>query len=212
MGLIMLRSRWLILAVLATPLCLDPDVRAQGSGPEKAAKRLDDLLQPGSKITPPAGAPSKFPGNKTVEKPEPLPRVYEGTPPKPPLASAGKIYGPRSVPEGSPPVAFGVLPVLPQEVELPTQALVVLPAVDVESPLPLPLLARPKPDRASLEDTTLEASQAAALRPFVPRRTTPVPFAPLNLPDPFENQRHGGLRRMLDENDQPPATPVRTPR
>ena len=203
------QSHWSIAGGLAALLCVTGSIWAQSA--DKAAKRLDELLQPGSKIAPPASIPANFAGNKAVEKPEPLSRVYEGLPPKPPLASSGKVNGPRSVPEGTPPVLFGALPKLPQVVELPTQALVVLPALDVESPLPLPILARPKPDRASLEDTTLEASQAAALRPFVPRRTQPVPFAPINLPDPFENQRGGGVRNLLPESDQPPAAPVRTP-
>ena len=198
--------------IVAGSLALPFSLRAQGPGADKAAKRLDELLQPGSKVAPPASVPAQFPAAKVVEKPEPLARVYDGLPPKPPLAKADKVRGPRSVPEGTPPVAFGALPAQPQAIELPTQPLVKLLPVDVTSPLPLPILAKPKADRASLDDTTLEASQTAALKPFTPRRTVPVPFVPLNLPDPFENLRGGGLREMPPESEQPPPVPVRTPR
>jgi hypothetical protein len=63
-----------------------------------------------------------------------------------------------------------------------------LPSVDVNQPLPLPLLAQPVPDRAPLDDATGEASHTAALAAAPPRRGTPAPFLRLGLPDPFENR------------------------
>src|SRR2546421_39995 len=77
-------------------------------------------------------------------------------------------------------------PVLPEAVELPTGPLVRLPSVDARETIPLPILAQPQRDRASLADPTIEASMAAALGEITPHRLLPVPFAPLNLPDPFE--------------------------
>ena len=65
--------------------------------------------------------------------------------------------------------------------------------------------------RRAIQEKSLETSQAAALSPVRPRRTQPVPFAPLNLPDPFEHIRYGGLRNPPEESDQPPAIPIRTP-
>ena len=53
---------------------------------------------------------------------------------------------------------------------------------------------------------------AAALQKQTPARTQPVPFTPLNLPDPFENVRVGRLQNPPDEDNQPPPVPVQTPR
>jgi hypothetical protein len=57
---------------------------------------------------------------------------------------------------------------------MPTKPLPRLPSIDVETPLPLPILAHPKNDRASLDDATMEASQAAALARVRPHRTGAV--------------------------------------
>jgi hypothetical protein len=153
-----------------------------------------------------------WPANKAIEQPQ-LPVIaYQGLPPAPPMPPSTRVSKPGSVPEGALPAVPGALPAQPQRKEMPTQPLVRLPAIDVDRPLPLPILARPKVDRASLDDTTLEASLAAALRPYTPRRTQPVPFAPVNLPDPFENTRTGGLRNPLQESEQPPVVPIRTPK
>jgi hypothetical protein len=198
-------------------LGLGAPVDAQGtassdSPSEKIAKRIEELLRPGNKAAAaPGSGPVSWRAAKAVEEQPPLPpTVFKGTPP-PPSSLSGKPAVPPAVPEASPPIGDGKLPALAQPIKLPTHPLVALPAIDVDSPLPLPILARPKPDRATLDDVTLETSQAAALHPLRPRRTQPVPFAPLNLPDPFENVRDGGLRNPLEESDQPPAIPVRTP-
>jgi hypothetical protein len=179
---------------------------------EKIAKRIDDLVQPGGKA---AAAPGSGPVNwhaaKSIEQPQLPPTRFKGTPPPPTSPPSGKPAVPRAVREGSPPIGDGRLPAVANPIKLPTEPLIALPAIDVESPLPLPILARPKSDRATLDDTTLETSQAAALRPVRPRRTEPVPFAALNLPDPFENIRVGALHNPPEESDQPPAMPIRTP-
>jgi hypothetical protein len=97
-------------------------------------------------------------------------------------------------------------------VQLPTQPLLALPTlVDGSTPVRLPFFGQPKSERGAGEDPTMEASQAAALRQVRPRRYEPVPFAPVNLPDPFEHIRQGGLRNPPAESDQPPAVPIRTP-
>ena len=83
--------------------------------------------------------------------------------------------------------------------------------IDATKAIPLPTLAQPQKDRASLADPTNESSQAAVLGPLSPTRTTPVPFAPLNLPDPFENQRVGQLANPPAESASPPVAPVRLP-
>lgn len=67
--------------------------------------------------------------------------------------------------------------------------LVQLPSIDIHQPLPIPILAQPVKDRASLAEPEFEASLDAALQAFTPVRDQPVPFTPLNLPDPFENVR-----------------------
>ncbi len=181
--------------------------QAPESATQKVTRRLEELLQPGSKASAVPGSQAiAWPGAKAVEKPQLPPNGFTGLPPQPPVPPA-KPRAPGALPEGPPLVAQGPMP----KRGLPTKPLIQLPAVDVEVPLPLPILAHPKSDRASLDDATLETSQAAALERVRPRRSGPVPFVPVNLPDPFENIRAGGLRNPPAESDQPPPLPIRTP-
>lgn len=89
--------------------------------------------------------------------------------------------------------------------------LIRMPSVDVNQPLPIPILARPQKDRASLADPGLEASLQAAIRPVAAVRNHPAPFVPINLPDPFENVRAGQLRNPPEESPMPPAMPLQKP-
>jgi len=171
------------------------------SATDRATQRVQQLLQPRSWIALHSG-PVRWSAAQAIEQPQPPLALYTGLPPQPPVAPNTKAR-PRSAPEGQPPVAQG---------PMPTKPVIQLPAADVNKPLPIPILGQPKQDRASLDDATLEVSQAAALTRVRPRRTGRVPFTPVNVPDPFENQRSGGLRNPPAESDQPPAVPVRTPR
>ena len=79
-----------------------------------------------------------------------------------------------------------------------------LPSEDVNQPAPLPILARPTPDRASLDDPTGDASAAAALAASMPQRTNPVPYFRVTLPDPFADRRP--LRLPVPAEDAGPRT------
>jgi hypothetical protein len=83
--------------------------------------------------------------------------------------------------------------------------------LDTNSPLPIPILARPLPDRASLGEPAFEASLSAAMKPFMPARDRPVPFIAYNLPDPFEHVRYGQLRNPPEESATPPVIPIERP-
>jgi hypothetical protein len=195
------------LAMLAIAV---PAVQVPGatSATDRALARLEVLLQPGRQVDAFVSRPMIWPGARAIERPQLPPMIFTGLPPGLTQLVVAKVPMPRPMPEGQPPAAQAPGP---KPIELPTKPLVQLPAADADEPLPLPILARPKPDRASLDDATLEASQAAALERVRPRRTEHVPFAPLNLPDPFENVRAGALRNPPAESDQPPAVPIRTP-
>jgi hypothetical protein len=80
-------------------------------------------------------------------------------------------------------------PVLPQVPSLPEGRRVRVPSLDVNESIPLPILARPMSDRASLDDPTLDASAAAAIAAIVPSRTNKAPFLKLTLPDPYDHRR-----------------------
>src|SRR4051812_13632319 len=84
-------------------------------------------------------------------------------------------------------------------------------SVDVAGPIPLPILARPLKDRASLTDPTLEASTAAALSKVTLSRAVPAPFQPINLPDPFEHSQAIRLRYPPGELPMPPFITPRSP-
>ena len=64
-----------------------------------------------------------------------------------------------------------------------------LPSVDANQPDPLPILARPTVDRASLDDPTIEASAEAATAALMPQRTKAIPYFRVTLPDPYDNRR-----------------------
>jgi hypothetical protein len=123
-----------------------------------------------------------------------------------------KASQPRPAAEAVPLVAFQDKTAKPKDVELPTKPLLRLPSVDTTTPLPIPILARPHPDRVSLGDPAMEASLRAALKPLSPSRDQPVPFAAVNIPDPFEHARAGQLRNPPEESSMPPAIPLQKPK
>jgi hypothetical protein len=178
---------------------------------EKAEKRLAELLAPGG------GAPVMFATQPVAWKASPSLEnfVFAGKPiagvplrlALPPI----KELKPRPAPEDTPLVSFREQPMGPKEVQLPTKPLIKLPSVDVHTPLPIPILAQPAKDRASLGDPTLQASLDATLKNISPKRERPVPFTALNLPDPFENMRYVQLRNPPEENPTPPVIPLVKP-
>jgi hypothetical protein len=108
------------------------------------------------------------------------------------------------LPEEYPLGGYRADPPAPRRQELPAAGLLRLPAPDLNEPVPLPILARPVPDRAPLTDPTPEISRAAVLAAPVPVRTTPAPFVRLALPDPFEHAQTVRLRTPPEEDPQPP--------
>ena len=203
-----------ILLAGACAALVSPAVSAQEKpgASEQAERRIAALVQPPATID---GAglrtrPIAWPGPRTLERPTLPPPAYRGDPPRLALVPRQPAR-PRSMAEGTPLAHYLAAPTPPAPVELPTEPLIRLPSADVREPLPLPILATPQKDRASLADPTLEASVAAALQPQTPARTQPVPFAPLNLPDPFENVATGRLRVVPDEDAIGPVVPHRTP-
>ena len=87
-----------------------------------------------------------------------------------------------------------------------------LPSVDVNQPPPLPVLAeQPTPDRASLDDPTVDASTEAALAATMPKRTNPAPYVRITTPDPFDNHRPLSLP-LPAEDDRPRTGTVHPPK
>jgi hypothetical protein len=193
---------------------LGQSVSAQ-TATDKAEKRLAELLAPGSRISAVTFAtqPVAWKASRAVEEiPSPV-KPYVGLParlPQMPSKSEPRPRGSR-IPEGTALVSYRERPMAPKEVKLATQPLIRLPSLDVHSPLPIPILAQPQQDRASLGDPALQASLDAALKRFTPARDRPVPFVPLNLPDPFEHIRAGQLRNPPQENPMPPVIPLKKP-
>jgi hypothetical protein len=102
--------------------------------------------------------------------------------------------------------------VLPQAILFHAADKTRVPSVDVNQPPPLPPLAQPTPDRASLDDATLEASGAAAVAAPLPQRLRPAPFLKMNLPDPFENREPVKLPPLPDEQTTPVTGSPQTPK
>jgi hypothetical protein len=179
---------------------------------ERAEKRLAELLAPGSSVSARtfASRPVAWKPAAAVETIELPIKAYAGVPvrlPNPPP----KDVKPGAAPEGAPLVAFQDKTKVPKQPELPTKPLIRLPSLDVHTPLPIPILAQPVKDRAPLGEPGFEASLDAALKRWTPTRDRPVPFVPLNLPDPFEHMRYGQLRNAPPENPMPPVIPLTRP-
>jgi hypothetical protein len=80
-------------------------------------------------------------------------------------------------------------PILPQAPTLPQRARVRVASIDVNEPIPLPILATAISERAPLDDPTLDASTAAAIAAPIPPRTSKAPFLKLTLTDPYDHRR-----------------------
>jgi hypothetical protein len=99
------------------------------------------------------------------------------------------------------------LPAVPRRPAFPPGRRARVPSADVNLPPPLPILASPVPDRASLEDATAGVSAKAALAARMPLRTTPAAHARLSVPEPYEHRRP--LTRPVPAEDSSPV--VRSP-
>jgi hypothetical protein len=183
------------------------------SASDKVEKRLADLLAPGQgrSAAPSAGQPIAWKAGPIVEAIALPIKPFAGLPvplPAPPRKAAK----PGAVAPESPLVSIHAETSSPQSTQLPTQPLIRLPAVDVHAPLAIPILAQAAKDRASLAEPAFEASLHVAMKPFNAVRDKPIPFAPLNLPDPFEHARYGELRNPPSEDPIPPVVPLTTPK
>ena len=167
---------------------------------DRGGQILSKVLPPSEKA-PPAGhdapAPRRHPPPPNVEKPTaPLPPVPVDLPRLP--AGKPEPLRPRPLPEDLPIFGHKSDPILPQVQTLPAGERVRIPSVDVDQPIPVPILARPATERAPLDDATTAASQNAALSTVPPTRATPAPYLKIGVPDPFENR--------LRESAAPPET------
>lgn len=115
---------------------------------------------------------------------------------------------PRLVAEESLVAAYDAAP--PPTPPLPDNGRIRVPSPDVHRPIPLPILARPVPDRASLDDPTLDASTAAALAAPIPPRTSKAPFLKQTLPDPYDRRRADAPTQ--EETKEFPLGTPQTPR
>ena len=179
---------------------------------EKVEKRLADLLAPGSVLSHggPAAPMVRWPASRAVQEIDAPIKPPAGLPARLTLAPLKEVK-PRSAPEGTPLVSYREAPVAPETVQLPTKPLIKLPSLDTKTPAPIPILAQPVKDRASLGDPAFDASLAATMGQLSVTRDRPVPFTPLNLPDPFEHLRYRQLRNPPEESATPPVIPLRRP-
>src|SRR5439155_14953385 len=75
------------------------------------------------------------------------------------------------------------LPRLPESPHLPAGPRLRVASPDVNQPIPLPVLGQRAPDRAALDDPTVDVSLALALAISPPLRLVPAPFLRLALPN-----------------------------
>jgi hypothetical protein len=115
---------------------------------------------------------------------------------------------PSPLPERVPVDFTGLQPDRPEHIKLPVGGLTRLPTPDVKQPVTVPILGRPVPDRASLDDPTAEFTASSVFNKNLPLRTTTAPFVKTNLPDPFENSEAAKVKIAPKED---PATSLGNP-
>jgi hypothetical protein len=169
----------------------------------KGGKLVDDLLRPRDKSLAKELTKKRLPGLGFLEGPEIALPKYKGLPPKLAVKDGGKPVRPKAAAEEIPLSRNFGDPKLPVVIKLEGTALVKWPMPDPNQPLPLPILAQPKSDRAPLTDPTADASTDAALSGTIPVRDNPAPFLRINLPDPFENRQTIRVRNPLPEDPTP---------
>jgi hypothetical protein len=175
-------------------------------------KKLAEMLQPGRPTDQKTMRTSPL-GRKllaALENPEPPPPTLH-LEPRRLLLPTTKVKAPRPLPEDRPLARYLGDPHTPALVEFPIKPLWRWDTADVNLPQPLPLLATPSLDRASLADPSTESSRAAALGEVTVGRTAQVPFAPVNLPDPFELRQSLRYPNSVPENPNPAIVLPRLP-
>ncbi len=170
---------------------------------ERGGKNLAELLRPGGNNLERARSYQKLqPPLAALKIQAPMP-PYQGLPPRAAGLDKNQPVRPRPLREETPLSSQRGQPKPPQALQLPAGELVRRPPVDVSIPPPPPLLAQHLRQRAPLTDPTMAASLAAVLGELQPIRAAPVPFAAINLPDPFEHSQAVRLRQPPPEEVMP---------
>jgi hypothetical protein len=152
--------------------------------------------QPIERKLPPSLSNPEVPFSNDVGPLPRLPQIHPAAPKPTPL------------PDRVPFEMSRIFPDLPAKLVMPEGALTKIEAPDLRRPVDLPILARPTPDRASLEDPTADYSTSSVSAAALPLRQTTAPFVKVNLPDPFENAEAAKSRTPLTEN---PVSVLGTP-
>jgi hypothetical protein len=155
---------------------------------DRGGQILSKVLPPSEKGFPPAERDA--PASRR-HPPSGIDKLLIPLPPAPtdmPRLPAGKpaVLRPRPLPEDLSLAGHLGHPTPPEIQTLHAGDRVRIPSVDVNLPIPVPILAQPASSRAPFDDVTADASRTAALATAPPARTTPAPFLKIDLPDPFE--------------------------
>jgi hypothetical protein len=178
---------------------------------DRGGRLLTELLTPSEKSRPyPIALASErraTSGAATTQAPTlPLPAI-QAEPARLPAKPAPRVLRPTPPPEEMPLAGEHTALSLPQIIVLPAGERVRLPSTAVNEPPALPILAQPVIDRASLDDPTVDASQATALSAPPPDRNTPAPATRQAVADPFENRKSP----RLPPDDPMPVTATPKP-
>ncbi|HZZ77090.1 MAG TPA: hypothetical protein VFE62_01145 [Gemmataceae bacterium] len=204
--------RHLLVLSVGCALCVFANRASAQPAAEKTEKRVTELITPSSTVRSSVldSKPMTWKSPAAIDK-FVAPQQPVNAPPVRLQSPTLKAVKPRSAAASPPLLSYREQAKGPKDIELPTEPLIQLPSLDANTPAPLPILAKPAKDRASLGDPAFETSLEAALKSVTPTRDRPVPFTPFNLPDPFENLRYGQLRNPPEESATPPVIPLTKP-
>lgn len=172
-------------------------------------KALAELLTPSATKVPDTEKRSK-PLERTlpeyVADPSRMASLNDLPPARLPNPSAGAVL-PRPLPDRPPHDLGGRSLASPGPVRLPDGALThVEGSGELSRPAPLPVLGKPVPDRASLEDPTVEFTAKSVILETIPLRSEPDANSKIHLPDPFELRET--IRFRGEAKETPDSMPV----
>jgi hypothetical protein len=151
-------------------------------------------------------------GPAGIERPTLPSPTFSMTVPRLPVNPSKREQQPGPVAEEVPLSQYRSTPQVPKIPTFFTADKVRVSSADVNQPVPLPILARPVIDRASLEDASQEASHVASLAATMPVRSLAAPYLRFTLPNPFEFRDAVQSKTTLDEDPMPISSTPRLPR
>jgi hypothetical protein len=190
----------------------DPKSEPFRFGEDRGGKILAQLLPPSLPPSREHFSKQSTRGAAAIEQPAIPTAMISVNVPRLVIKQSSRDEKPGSIGESTPLTEYRSQPRLPQEPTFWIAEKVRVPSPDVNQAMPLPILGKPVPDRASLEDASLESSHVASLAGVMPVRTIAAPYMRFTIPNPFEHREAVQSKTALEEDPTPVTSTPKLPR